>query len=102
MDLYSLESYSRILIHRSRDNYIRSVFHESGFIDVQARNKFFTITVALLLSVAVVQRSSFAGTTRSPRKSVQAVQRKLTPQEQFAIDTVKMVVALPPAGPHAS
>ena len=66
---------------------------------MQARTRFISISVALFLTIAG-QSPSFAGVARTPRKSVQAAQRKLTPQQQFAMDTVKMAVALPQPDPQ--
>lgn len=55
--------------------------------------------MALSLLANAQQRHPAIG-NKAPRKPVQEAPRKLTPQQQFVLDTVKMAVALPEPDPQ--
>src|SRR5947209_6352025 len=67
---------------------------------MSVKNAFVILSLAAFSLSATAQHSNFTGTNKGPRKHAQAAPRKLTPQQQFVLDTVKMAVALPEPDPQ--
>src|SRR5437763_15123646 len=64
------------------------------------RNAFMILWLAAFSFSATAQQYNFTNTNKPPRKSAQTTTRKLTPQQQFVLDPVKMAVALPEPDPQ--
>ena len=73
----------------------------NGFRVRNTKNAFIiTFILAVLSLSANAQKRSPAIGNKAPRKPAQQSPRKLTPQQQFVLDTVKMAVALPQPDPQ--
>ena len=64
------------------------------------RNAFIIFILAAFSLLVNAQQHNPAIGNKASRKPVQEAPRKLTPQQQFVLDTVKMAVALPEADPQ--
>ena len=68
---------------------------------MQGRNSFSLFILVLVASVAVsAQNPHLGGGSKAPKKIQPAAAHKLTPQQKFVLDTVKMAVALPQPEPQ--
>ncbi|PYP90048.1 MAG: hypothetical protein DMG65_12550 [Candidatus Angelobacter sp. Gp1-AA117] len=66
----------------------------------RSNSAFIVLVLAALSLLANAQQHNPAVGNKASRKPVQESPRKLTPQQQFVLDTVKMAVALPEPDPQ--